>query len=260
MVQANHTNVVRWVHPKIFGFDMVSCFRKRNVGIREFSSIETKSRHTFTRVVYVIGYTKCTQTPKILPYQVLIICQGIPGRHPPFFDLWPFFSLCLPAFSVPLSILFARKFCLLESLFLDENLNQRLFLDEYSNQIDSLYLHLIFFILCDGSSIGWVVVAVADASSIGWVALAVSMVAAVAVLAVQKIAMPLLFDGWWLRWRSKRSCTVILWLGFCVFFCLTLNSPDAIDIVHCTLFLCSICRHGLSQPLSLVNFLAVGAI
>jgi hypothetical protein len=47
---------------------MVSCFRKRNVGICELSSIVTKSRHTTTRVVYVIGYTKCTQTPKIIPY------------------------------------------------------------------------------------------------------------------------------------------------------------------------------------------------
>ncbi len=37
---------------------MVSCFRKRSVGICEFSSIETKSCHTTTRVVYVIGYTK----------------------------------------------------------------------------------------------------------------------------------------------------------------------------------------------------------
>ncbi len=27
-----------------------------------------------------------------------IICQGIPGRHPPFFYLLPFFSLCLPPF------------------------------------------------------------------------------------------------------------------------------------------------------------------
>ncbi len=45
-------------HPKIFGFEMVSCFWKCNVGIREFSSIETKSRHTTTRVVYVIRYTK----------------------------------------------------------------------------------------------------------------------------------------------------------------------------------------------------------
>jgi hypothetical protein len=42
---------------------MVSCFRKCNLGIHEFSSIETKSRHTTTHVVYVIGYTKCTQTP-----------------------------------------------------------------------------------------------------------------------------------------------------------------------------------------------------
>jgi len=68
MVQANHTTVVRGGRPKIFGFEMVSCFWKCNVGIRQFSSIETKSRHTTTRVVYVIGYTKCTQTPKIIPY------------------------------------------------------------------------------------------------------------------------------------------------------------------------------------------------
>ncbi len=53
-------------------------------------------------------------------------------------------------------------------------------------------------------------VVVADASYIGWVALAVSVAAAVAVLAVQKIAMPLPFNGWWLRWRSKRGCTGIL--------------------------------------------------
>ena len=101
---------------------------------------------------------------------------------------------------MPLSVFFARKIRLPESLFLNEN----------SNQIDSLILYLIIFILCDGSSIGWVAVAVADASSIGWVALAVSVVDAVAVLVVQKIAMPLPFDGWWLRWRSKRGCTVIL--------------------------------------------------
>ncbi len=67
----------------------------------------------------------------------------------------------------------------------------------------------MFFILCDGSSIGWVAVAVADASSIGWVALVVSVATTVAVLAVQKIAMPLPFDGWCLRWRSKRGCTGI---------------------------------------------------
>jgi hypothetical protein len=47
---------------------MVSCFQKRNVGICQFSSIESKSRHTTTHVVYVIGYTKCTQTLKIIPY------------------------------------------------------------------------------------------------------------------------------------------------------------------------------------------------
>ncbi len=54
------------------------------------------------------------------------------------------------------------------------------------------------------------VVGVADASSIGWVAVAVSVVAAVAVLVVQKIAMPLPFDGWWLQWQSKRGWTGIL--------------------------------------------------
>jgi hypothetical protein len=96
---------------------------------------------------------------------------------------------------VPLSIFFARKFCLPESLFLNENLNQSLFLDENSNQIDSLILYLIIFILCNGSSIGWVAVAVVDASSIGSVALAVSVAATVAMLVVQKIAMPLPFDG-----------------------------------------------------------------
>ncbi len=111
---------------------------------------------------------------------------------------------------MPLSVFFARKFCLPESLFLDKNLNQSLFLDENSNQIDSLILYLIIFILCDGSFIGWVAVVVADASSIGWVALAVSVVAAVAVLVVQKIGITLPFDGRWLRWRSKRGCTGIL--------------------------------------------------
>ena len=111
---------------------------------------------------------------------------------------------------MPLSVFFPRKFHLHESLFLNKNLNQSRFLDKISNQIDSLILYLIIFILCDGSSIGWVAVAVADASSIGWVVLAVSVAAAVVVLAVQKIEMPLPFDGWWLQWRSKRGCTVIL--------------------------------------------------
>ena len=64
------------------------------------------------------------------------------------------------------------------------------------------------------SFFGWVAVAVAmavaNAYSIRWVAVAVSFTAAVAVLVVQKIAMPLPFDGWWLRWRSKRGCTGIL--------------------------------------------------
>ncbi len=139
-----------------------------------------------------------------------IICQGIPGRHPPFFDLLPFFfSLSPPIFGAPFCI-FCKKGSFPESLFLNKNSNQSLFLDENSNQIDSLILNLIIFILCNGSSIGWVVVAVADASSIGWVAVGVSVAAAVAVLAVQMIAMPLPFDGWWLRWRSKRGCTGIL--------------------------------------------------
>jgi hypothetical protein len=111
---------------------------------------------------------------------------------------------------VPLSVFFASKFCLPESLFLDKNSNQSLFLDENLNQIDSLILNLIIFILCNGSSIGWVAVAVADASFIGWVVVAVSVAAAVAVLVVQKIAMSLPLDGWWLRWRSKRDCTGIL--------------------------------------------------
>jgi hypothetical protein len=111
---------------------------------------------------------------------------------------------------VPLSVFFARKFFLPESLFLDKNSNQSLFLNKNSNQIDLLILNLIIFILCVGSSIGWVAVAVADASSIGWVVLAVSVTATIAVLAVQKNAMPLPFDGWWLRWRYKRGCTGIL--------------------------------------------------
>ncbi len=62
---------------------------------------------------------------------------------------------------VPLSVFFARKFCLPERFFLNKNLNQSLFLDKNSIQIDSLILYLIIFILCDGSSIGWVAVAVA---------------------------------------------------------------------------------------------------
>ncbi len=50
----------------------------------------------------------------------------------------------------------------------------------------------------------------ANASFIGWVVVAVFVAAAVAVLAVQKIAMPFPFDGWWLQWWSKRGCTGIL--------------------------------------------------
>ncbi len=128
---------------------------------------------------------------------------------PIFQSIAIFFSLSPAIFGAPFRI-FCEKVCLPESLFLDKNLNQSLFLNENSNQIDSLILYLIIFILCDGSSIGWVAVAVADASSIGWVALAVSVAAAIAVLAVQKIAMHLPFDGWWLRWWSKRGCTGIL--------------------------------------------------
>jgi hypothetical protein len=49
----------------------------------------------------------------------------------PHFSIYcHFFSLCLLPFLVPLSVLFVRKFCLPESLFLDENSNQSLFLHE----------------------------------------------------------------------------------------------------------------------------------
>ncbi len=172
-------------------------------------SEQTPNRFRTDSEIFQVGIVE-TFSCNFPYYPVPIICQCIPGRHPPFLDLSPFFSLCLPPFLVPLSVFFARKFRLPESLFLDKKSNQSLFLDKNSNQIDSLILNLIIFILCDGSSIGWVAVVVADASSIGWVALAVSMAAAVALLAVQKIVMPLLFDGWWLRWRSKRGCTGIL--------------------------------------------------
>jgi hypothetical protein len=57
-----------------------------------------------------------------------------------------FFCLCVPPFLVPLSVFFAQKFCLHESLFLDKKLNQSCFLDKISNQIDSLILYLIVFI------------------------------------------------------------------------------------------------------------------
>jgi hypothetical protein len=96
-----------------------------------------------------------------------------------------FFCLCVPPFLVPLSIFFARKFYLHESLFLDKNSNQSCFLDKISNQIDSLILYLIIIILCNRSFFGWVAVAVVDAGgvdgrfrcgagSIGWVAVAVA--------------------------------------------------------------------------------------
>ncbi len=86
---------------------------------------------------------------------------------------------------MPLSLFFARKFRLLESLFLDKN----------SNQIDSLILNLIIFILCDGYSIGWVAVAMADAGG-GWMAgLAAVAAAYVAAVEVAVVAAPL-FGGW----------------------------------------------------------------
>ncbi len=72
---------------------------------------------------------------------------------------------------------------MLESLFLDKN----------SNQIDSLILNLIIFILCHGSSIGWVMVAVADAG--GWTAgFAATAAAYVAAVEVAVVAAP--FGGW----------------------------------------------------------------
>ncbi len=67
MVQANHTSVCFGESvQRFFCFEMVSCFWKPNVGICEFSSIETKSCHTTTRVVYVIEYIKCTQILGVL--------------------------------------------------------------------------------------------------------------------------------------------------------------------------------------------------
>ncbi len=75
----------------------------------------------------------------------------------PYFLIYRyFFSLSLPPFLVSLSVFCARKFHLLESFFLDKN----------SNQIDSLILNLIIFMLCNGSSIGWVAVAVANAGGV----------------------------------------------------------------------------------------------
>ncbi len=141
---------------------------------------------------------------------VPIIFQGIPGHHPPFFNLSPFFLSVSRHFWCPFPYFLQESFVCLIVSFSTKNSNQSFFLDKNSNQIGSIILNLIIFILCDGSSIEWVVVAVADASSIGWVVVAVSVAAAVAVLVVQKIAMLLLFDGWWLQCRSKRGCTGIL--------------------------------------------------
>ncbi len=73
---------------------------------------------------------------------------------------------------------------MLESLFLNKN----------SNQIDLLILNLIIFILCDGSSIGWVAVAVAGAG--GWTAgFAAAAAAYVMAVEVAVVAAPL-FGGW----------------------------------------------------------------
>ncbi len=108
-----------------------------------------------------MGHVKITILLTQSRLTVPIICQGISGRRAPFFHLSPFFCLCVPPFLVPLSIFFTQKFCLHESLFLDKNLNQSRFLDKISNQIDSLILYLIIFILCNCSSFGWVAVAVA---------------------------------------------------------------------------------------------------
>jgi hypothetical protein len=152
-------------------------------------------------------YYQCQHTPGL---EFRLFANAFLIVTPHYLIYCHFFLSVSHHFWCPFPYFFARKFCLPESLFLKKNSNQSLFLDKNSNQIDSLILNLIIFILCDGSSIGWVAVAVADASSIGWVAVVVSMAAAVAVLAVQKIAMPLPFDGWWLQWRSKRGCTGIL--------------------------------------------------
>jgi hypothetical protein len=59
MVQANHTAVGLVSLSEDFGFEMGSCFWKRNVGIQEVFSVETLSRHMTACVVYVIEYTKC---------------------------------------------------------------------------------------------------------------------------------------------------------------------------------------------------------
>jgi hypothetical protein len=84
------------------------------------------------------------------------------------------------------------------------------FLKKIQIKLIRLYLSLIIFIFCNGSSIGWVAVALADAYSMGWVVVAVSAAAAVAVMAVQNAVMPLPFDGWWRRWWSK-------WVAVAVF-------------------------------------------
>ncbi len=83
------------------GFLLLETF---NVGIREFSSIETKSCHTNTRVVYVIGCTKCTQTPKIIPYPgirytLLEKNFSVNRVNPHFYPKPELRSCCLTSFS-----------------------------------------------------------------------------------------------------------------------------------------------------------------
>ncbi len=55
---------------RISGLEPEGLWQKLNVGSCEYSLIESKSRHMTTRVPYVIGYTKCTQNPKIIPYHI----------------------------------------------------------------------------------------------------------------------------------------------------------------------------------------------
>ncbi len=57
------------------------------------------------------------------------------------------------------------------------------------------YLNLIIFILCDGSSIGWVVVAVADAVGVDRPGFAAAAAAYVVAVEVGVVAAPL-FGGW----------------------------------------------------------------
>ncbi len=68
------------------------------------------------------------------------------------------------------------------------------FLTKIQIKLIRLYLNFIIFILCNGSSIGWVAVAVADAG--GWTAgFAAAAAAYVVVVEVAVVAAPL-FGGW----------------------------------------------------------------